>query len=114
MSQLTALYARFTLNIHERFCCIEDSLLRGACRSRRRHSMTESRDMNRSMLVSPICEAALAVSVRQFGQPSLEESPFRFLLRETEGSFVGVSGFRCSSQSPAEICPRRMDQVIVP
>ena len=76
--------------------------------------MTESRDLNRSMLVGTMCEAALAVSVRQFGQPSLEESPFRFLLRETEGPFVGVSGFRRSPQSPAEIRPRRMDQMIVP
>jgi hypothetical protein len=50
-------------------------------------------------------EAAPAASVRQLAQPSLKKSPLRLLLRETERPFVGGSGFRCSAQPPAEICP---------
>ena len=56
-------------------------------------------------------EAAPAASVRQFAQPPFEKTLFRFLLREAQGAFVGCSGFRCLTQSPAEIrpcCVRKM------
>src|SRR3989442_16001417 len=51
---------------------------------------------------------------RQLGQPSLEKSPLRLLLSETQGLFVGGSGLRCAPESPAEIRPCRVRQVIVP
>lgn len=76
--------------------------------------MTELLDMDSARWVDTICEAALAISVRQFAQSSREKPVLRFLLREVESSFVRGSGFRCSPQSPAEIRPRRMRQVIVP
>src|SRR5712691_4419456 len=51
---------------------------------------------------------------RQLGQPSLEKSPLRFLLGETQGLFVGGSSRRRAPESPAEIRPCRVRQVIVP
>src|SRR3954453_6951710 len=51
---------------------------------------------------------------RQLGQPSLEESPLRLLLGEAQGLFVGGSGFRRAPESPAEIRPCRVRQMIVP
>jgi len=56
----------------------------------------------------------LAVSPRQLAQPSLEKPPLRFLLGETEGPFIGGSGFGCSVQSPAEIRPPRARKDIPP
>src|SRR5574341_2551975 len=52
-------------------------------------------------------------SLVQLAQPSLEKPPLRCLLRETQSPLVGHTGIRRSSQSPAEISPRRMSQVIV-
>ena len=51
--------------------------------------------------------------LRQFGQPPLEKTPFRFLLRESKGSLVGGAGFHRSPQPPAEVRPRRMREVVV-
>jgi hypothetical protein len=56
----------------------------------------------------------LAISPRQLAQPSLEKPPLRFLLGETEGPFIGGSGFGCSVQSPAEIRPPRARKDIPP
>src|SRR5438874_9414911 len=51
------------------------------------------------------CGEGLAVSVRQLAQPSLEKSPFWFLLREAQGSFIGGTGFRYSPEPTAEVRP---------
>ena len=64
------------------------------------------------MWIGMMCEVLFAASVLQLAQPSLEKPPFRFLLREAEGPFVGSAGFRCLPQSAAEICPGRVGQVI--
>jgi hypothetical protein len=47
--------------------------------------------------------------------PAVAQKPLlRLLLGKTEGPFVGSSGFNCSPQSPAEIRPRRVRQMVVP
>ena len=52
--------------------------------------------------------------VSQLIQPSREKPPLRFLLGEAEGPFVGGLGVRRFPQSPTQIRPRRVRQVIVP
>ena len=83
-------------------------------RSKHRQTMTESLDMDSPMWIGTMCGAGITASVRKFAQPSLKKSPLRFLLREAQGSFVGGAGFRRLPEPTAEICPRRVDQMIVP
>ena len=58
------------------------------------------------------CEEA-PCSVGQLTQASLQKSPFRFLLRETQSLLVRGAGFCGSPQSPAEVGAGCMRQVIV-
>ena len=76
--------------------------------------MAESLDMDSPIWAARMWDGTFRISFRQLTQPSFEKSPFRLLLREAEGPFVGGAGFYCSPQSAAEIRPRRVDQMIVP
>ena len=82
-------------------------------RSRHCLTITKSINMDCPMWIGTMCEVLFAASVRQLAQPSLEEPPLQLLLGETEGQLVGVSGFRCSPKSPAEIRSGRVCKVIV-
>jgi len=93
--------------------CVERLSSQHSTPLRRRPTMTESLDMESPMCVDIMSEAALAVSVRQRSQSPLENPPLQFVLRETQGSFVRDSCFRCSFRPPAEIRPGRVRQMIV-
>src|SRR5215470_6733753 len=64
-----------------------------------------------ALIPRPWVEYMPAGLVPQFAEPSLEKSALRFLPREAQGPFVGNSRFRRSSETPAQIGPRRVDQV---
>lgn len=59
------------------------------------------------------CESAATISPRELPQPPLQKPPLRFLLGEGEDLLARSAGFRRSPQTPAEIRPRRMRQVIL-
>ena len=61
-----------------------------------------------------ISEYSLSVgSARHVRYPPCEEAPLGLLLGKVERAFVECSGFSHSSQSPAQVGPRRVSEVVV-
>ena len=57
--------------------------------------------------------APVPVSVRDLGQPALEKPPLRLQPREAEGTFVGGAGVHRPPQSPAQVCPSGVGEMII-
>ena len=55
----------------------------------------------------------LLIHPGQFAETFFEEPSFRFLLRERQGAFVGNTGLSVPTQSPAQIRPCRMGELVI-